>query len=132
MDASRRVQLYGNYASGLDSDAGTYIGLGEEVAGILMDDELAGWEQGLQIIEAAYRKRRHRLHIHVRLSHHNCRLKIPQSIATKVLETPELYPCNIVTFAEMKNRELLASVVVPVGTVAQQEGWFDDSNNGAF
>ena len=48
----------------------------------------------------------------------------PLKIAEEVAENSEKYPRNLVAFAEEVCRENVASKMVPVGKIAQIEGWF--------
>ena len=126
-DDASKVLIYRTYASRSKDKSASYLSLAGEVTSILLREGATGWEKGLPIIESVY-KHYHGRSFRVPLGYvrNNERGAIPADLAIKVVQNPELYPCDIVAIAEMKNRELLASSVVPVGKVAAQEHWFDD------
>jgi hypothetical protein len=51
---------------------------------------------------------------------------IPIKIARDIATNPEIYPRQIVYLAEAKNKDVLSSKIVSVGTIAKEEKWFED------
>ena len=56
--------------------------------------------------------------------HRNIR-SLPIMVAEKIASKPDKYPSYLVTFAEATCREVVASKIVPVGIIAEKDGWFN-------
>ena len=48
---------------------------------------------------------------------------LPIRVAEEITDHPEKYPRFLVTFAESKCREAVASKIIPVGKIAQEDRW---------
>jgi hypothetical protein len=48
----------------------------------------------------------------------------PITAADKIASNPDKYPNYLVTHAEATCKEIVASRIIPVGTIAEKEGWF--------
>jgi hypothetical protein len=59
-----------------------------------------------------------------RFAAHRYIKSLPIKIAEKIAETPDKYPIYLVAYAEATCRENVASKIVPVGKIAEREGWF--------
>ncbi|MBU0946890.1 MAG: NACHT domain-containing protein [Proteobacteria bacterium] len=49
---------------------------------------------------------------------------LPKDVAQKIASNPDKYPCYLVTQAETTCKDIVSSNIIPVGTVAEKEGWF--------
>jgi hypothetical protein len=49
---------------------------------------------------------------------------MPLGDAKQVVENAELYPSFLVATAESRCKEEIAAKIVPVGKIAEREGWF--------
>lgn len=50
---------------------------------------------------------------------------LPQTIAEEIVEQCDAYPTELVGWAELTCRQHLSEQVVPVGSVALDQGWFE-------
>jgi hypothetical protein len=51
---------------------------------------------------------------------------VPTRVAERIASSPDRYPNYLVAFAEATCRESVASKIVPVGNIAQRDGWFTE------
>jgi hypothetical protein len=49
---------------------------------------------------------------------------IPLRTAEQIASEPDKYPSELVSLAEARCREVVASKIIPVGNIAKSEGWF--------
>ncbi len=82
------------------------------------------WQQALAIIAKSYAKGIMLDAQAFRISASTTNTyRLPIKIAEEITENSEKYPRSLVAFAEEICREVVASKVVPVGKIAQTEGW---------
>jgi hypothetical protein len=83
------------------------------------------WNPNLDLIARSYAAgaisdpyvfHRHPLHRNIR--------PFPIAAAEKIASNPDKYPNYLVTYAEATCKEMVASKIISVGTIAEKDGWF--------
>ena len=91
----------------------------------LLGSNQVSWQATLNAIAKSYQKgaisERYAARIFARRTTQE---QLPEDIAKEVLSNPSLYPSFLVSAAEAQYRNLVASRIVPVGKIAEQDKWF--------
>jgi hypothetical protein len=51
-------------------------------------------------------------------------IQMPEEIAKVILSDPENYPAYLISFAEQRFRNYVATNILPVGEIALRDNWF--------
>lgn len=122
--ASNICSKWLNDYQGYDIDILDFL---QKSAFTFMQKEKSKWEYYLSVISKSYARGVSPYSYPIRvLFPSSDALELPIDIARQIAEAPEIYPRYLVRYAEMKCREALASKIVAVGTIAQNEKWFDE------
>lgn len=83
------------------------------------------WNPNLDLIAKSYEKGiiSDPLTMHRFLNYRNIH-SLPIKFAEKIASTPDKFPTYLVRYAEASCRESVASKIIPVGTIAENDGWF--------
>ncbi len=123
-DSSKRFLFEQYLAHYTGNDQSIYHLAYQVAAKILMHDKQK-WQDGLNILNHAYHNSTtNPSFLPFSFLKRNAVGTIPVELARQIVLSPDDYPCDIVTVAEMKCRELLSEVIVPVATVAENDKWF--------
>lgn len=118
------VYLYQTYLSDYEGSDPTVLEFCQRAAIDLAMNDPNHWQHALAIIAKSYANG---IMLDPQSFHTSANTTkaytMPLKIAEEVAENSEQYPQNLVTFAEEVCKEAVASKVVPVGKIAQIEGW---------
>ncbi|KEQ22242.1 NACHT domain-containing protein [Paenibacillus tyrfis] len=103
----------------------------QRVAFTLVEHDPSRWNQAISIISRIYSQGGTfdaYYHSIYRRRYMGYPVQIPVDVAKQIANQPENYPRFLVDLAERACRDEVASQIVPIGTLAKKERWFENAN----
>ena len=124
-DFTTTQAIYKKYLSASLDDDPVILDFAQAEALDLENFATAGWNPKLDLIRRSYdlgqASEPYMFHRFVRSDRANV---MPLAIATQITQNPSLYPGYLVSLAEDRCKQAVASDIVPVADIAEREGWF--------
>ncbi len=122
-----RKLLYTKYLKEYDGMDRPTLKLCRDMSLELLAKDFSIWGEVKSVIQRSYSKNvLFEPYSYPRLDREITSSTIPDEIAIEIASSPSAYPSFLVAIAEIKIKEKVASMVVPVGETANRDSWFDN------